>query len=499
MLLPSPASNLPVPILRPASPAFTRYIAAAKDAGCPIDQIRQFVRLGIVLQPRQLEASAAARACDREDGPTEIGYGGARGGGKSHWAVAQLTDDCLRYAGLKCLLLRKVGKANKENFGDLIRRILKKKKVAYVYTQHDGTLRFGNGSAIVLGHFQAEKDVEAYLGIEYDVIAVEEATTLSAAKYEMIQTCNRTSKPGWRPRMYSTTNPGGSGHQWYKARFIDAHRKGEQTDTYFIAATVDDNAFVNAGYKQVLDKLSGWQKKAWRFGDWDIAAGQFFTNFRAQIDGVPHHVLPAEEIELAKNWTFWCALDYGFTHFTCCYLMAKDSDGNVIAVDEHCERGWVVQRHAEAIKAMLARHGLSLAHIRTFVAGADVFSNKDGATIADSYKAFGIHLKPAMDDRISGASELLNRFGDSEADAPLPPRLFILDRCARLVECIPILQHDPHRPEDVLKVDCDDKGLGGDDPYDAFRYGVMVDYKAPTGLYTPSMAAGRMAAVPVSR
>jgi phage terminase large subunit len=476
MFLPSLPSPRPAQFHKPANPALIRYIQAAKDAGCPEDQIKRFVQLGIVLQPRQLEASAAARSCDFEDGPTEIGYGGARGGGKSHWAVAQLTDDCLRYPGLKCLLLRKVGKANKENFGDLLRRILKKKKVKYTYTQHDGTLRFGNGSSIVLGHFQAEKDVEAYLGIEYDVIAVEEATTLSASKYEMIQTCNRTSKPGWRPRMYSTTNPGGSGHQWYKARFIDAHRKGEQTDTYFIAATVDDNAFVNAGYKKVLDKLSGWQKRAWRFGDWDIAAGQFFTNFQAKIDDQPHHVLPSAGFEIARNWKVWCSLDYGFTHFTTCYLMVKDSDGNVFAVDEHCERGWVVKRHAAAIKAMLARHNIELDRLDAFVAGADVFSNKNGATIADAYKAEGIELTPAMDDRISGASEILNRFGDMEADPPLPPSLFILDRCTMLVACIPILQHDPHRPEDVLKVDTDEKGLGGDDPYDGFRYGVMVDY-----------------------
>jgi hypothetical protein len=32
--------------------------------------------------------------------------------------------------------------------------------------------------------------------------------------------------------------------------------------------------------------------------------------------------------------------------------------------------------------------------------------------------------------------------------------------------------HDPKNPEDVLKVDCDDQGEGGDDHPDAFRYGV---------------------------
>ena len=45
--------------------------------GCPRDQLLNFVRAGIILQPRQLAASAAARLCDQPDGPTAIGYGGA--------------------------------------------------------------------------------------------------------------------------------------------------------------------------------------------------------------------------------------------------------------------------------------------------------------------------------------------------------------------------------------------------------------------------------------
>jgi hypothetical protein len=44
------------------------------------------------------------------------------------------------------------------------------------------------------------------------------------------------------------------------------------------------------------------------------------------------------------------------------------------------------------------------------------------------------------------------------------------ERCARLVECLPSLQHDPNRPEDVLKVDADEDGNGGDDTADCLRY-----------------------------
>jgi hypothetical protein len=79
-------------------------------------------------------------------------------------------------------------------------------------------------------------------------------------------------------------------------------------------------------------------------------------------------------------------------------------------------------------------------------------------------------------DRVNGAAEILRRLGDptAEGHAHIGPTLFIFDACPRLADCIPALEHDPHRPEDVLKVDTDDDGLGGDDFYDAARYGVMA-------------------------
>jgi hypothetical protein len=46
----------------------------------------------------------------------------------------------------------------------------------------------------------------------------------------------------------------------------------------------------------------------------------------------------------------------------------------------------------------------------------------------------------------------------------------IHERCTRLIECLPSLQHDPNRPEDVLKVDADEDGVGGHDAADSLRY-----------------------------
>ena len=410
-------------------------------------------------------------------GPTAVGYGGARGGGKSHWLLAQMgIDDCQRIPGLKCLLLRKVGKANMENFEDLRRRLFG--KLTHDFSAYRGVLTFKNGSRIIAGHFQAEKDIDAYLGLEYDVIGIEEATTLSSRKHQDITTCCRTSKPNWRPRIYSTTNPGGIGHAWYRTKFVLPFLHKTETETRFVPARVGDNRFNNPEYTKVLANLTGWQRRAWFEGDWDIAAGQFFTTFRREV-----HVVDHFDDTRAREW--FCALDYGFTHFTVVLLGCTDADGNIHVVDEHAERLWLPQRHAEGIKAMLRRHQVSaergfrsaelktrpleLSDLRRFVAGADVFSRQsDGTTVAGQYAKLDIRLTAANTDRINGWAEILHRLGDP--DAGIAPRLFIHRRCARLLECLPSLQHDPHRPEDVLKVDADEEGVGGDDAADTLRY-----------------------------
>src|SRR4029434_1211446 len=145
------------------------YMRDTLEIGCPQDPVRTLVAAGIVLQQRQLLASAAARLCDRADGPTAVGYGGARGGGKSYWLLAQMgADDCQRVPELKCLLLRKVGKANLEHFEDLRRRLFP--HLPHEFSAYRGVLTFENGSRIIAGHFQSESDIDAYLRFEYAVI-----------------------------------------------------------------------------------------------------------------------------------------------------------------------------------------------------------------------------------------------------------------------------------------------------------------------------------------
>jgi hypothetical protein len=63
---------------------------------------------------------------------------------------------------------------------------------------------------------------------------------------------------------------------------------------------------------------------------------------------------------------------------------------------------------------------------------------------------------------------------ESRGNGETENRGFIHRRCGRLIETLPALQHDPNRPEDVLKADADEDGVGGDDAVDALRYAVAT-------------------------
>lgn len=445
--------------------ALDKYLTAAAKANCPPDQILNFRRGEYCAQPQQLQFHAAARLADAEDGPTQIGYGGARGGAKSHGLFAQLTlDDCQRAPGIKALYLRKTGTRAREQFEDLRGKVLHSTK--HDYKAHLGVVKFPNGSQLFIGHFKNESDIDNYLGFGYEAIAIEEATTLTAMKYQALRDSNRTSRADFRPRIYTSTNPGGVGHGWYKRRYIDPWQDETEVDTRFIFATIEDNVFLDEDYRRKLEENTGWRLRAYRYGDWDIAAGQFFTTWRRDV-----HVI--EPFHAPLDWTWWASMDYGFVHPTVVHLFARDGDGMTYVVDEHCQAGWLVKRQAEAIKAMFSRNDVHYGRLEKFVAGADVFARKGNSetSIAQQYEQHGLKLEPANMDRINGAAQLLDLLGD--VDAGQAPRLKVFSRCARLIECIPTMQHDPRRPEDVLKVDADEDHVGGDDAYDAARYGLM--------------------------
>lgn len=440
----------------------------AKEAGMEREQIERFIKAGYVPQPKQMEFHAAAAECNRPGGPTYVGYGGTRGQAKSHATLAQATlDDMQTHPGLKFLYLRKIKSKALESFDDLRRKVLQ-------FTEHEyknSVLRLPNGSFMVMGGFRSESEIDNYLGLEYDGIVIEDAPSLSESKHRAIIGARRTARTDWRVRVYESANPGGVGHGWYRKLFYDPWRKGTETETRFVHTLMGDNVFIDEEYEKYLEGLTGWLRRAWRDGDFEISAGMFFDNWDAERIVIEPFAQSADHHE-RRGWRFFLTMDWGYQHWCVVYLLGMDRNRTVYVIDEHAQRRWQVPQHVEAINAMLFRYGLQDWQIESFVAGADTFSvtGDSEISIADRFAQAGLPLTRANQDRVSGAAEVLHRLGSEENK----PTLYIFNRCHKLIECLPTLEHDPKRPEDVLKVDADDlDGSGGDDPYDALRYGLM--------------------------
>ena len=146
-----------------------------------------------------------------------VGFGGARGGGKS-WAVrlkAKLL--ALRYAGIRLLIVRRTYPELINNHIQILRAELL--GVAQ-YNDKDKVLRFENGSTIHFMYCARDGDLDRLQGVEYDVIFLDEATQLTEYQMKTISACLRGVND-FPKRIYYTCSPGGQGHGYIKRICID--------------------------------------------------------------------------------------------------------------------------------------------------------------------------------------------------------------------------------------------------------------------------------------
>jgi phage terminase large subunit len=359
--------------------------------------------------------------------------------------------------GLKFLFLREIQKSASEAFGDLVYKVLP-------YLQHDYSpstlkIKFPNGSVGILGGYKNEGDIDKYIGLEYDLIVIEERTTISGdrilrLKGSLRSTKNMNDGRRWIPRVYSTANPGGKGHLEFKETYIIPWREGKEESTRFIPGTYRDNPYLNKEYIDYLESLKGDLGKAWRDGDWDIFEGQAFPAWNYDL-----HVV--EPFEIPSHWVRRRGVDWGYNAPYCCLWGAFDPDtGRVIVYRETYHAGLTDRQQANQIAELTRPEEL----VRISFGDPSMWNKKTiedtSTSTADEYSRHGVPLTKADNDRLSGkrkVDRMLQLLPDGK------PGLQIFRTCSNLIRTFPALPYDDRHVEDV-DTDAEDHA------YDALRY-----------------------------
>lgn len=371
----------------------------------------------------------------------EVLFGGAAGGGKSYGQIVDALLFALRYPGSKQLILRR-------SFAELERSLIRTALALYPreifsFNSSSHTGRFKNGSAIDFGYCATETDVYQYQSAEYDCVRFDELTHFTEAQYLYLISRVRGAN-GYPKQIKSSTNPGGVGHGWVKARFVDPSPRdtpfvGKDGMTrIFIPSLLSDNAPLmtgDPGYRERLLALPEKERRALLLGDWDIFEGQYFGEFSHE-----RHVV--EPFEIPPSWRKYRALDYGLDRLAVLWI-ALAPCGRAYVYREYCESSLPISAAARAITERTPQGE----DIYATLAPPDLWSRtqETGKTKAGIFAEFGVNLTRTSNDRECGwlaVKELLCEREGREAG------IGIFKTATELIRCLPALTHDKLRPTD---------------------------------------------------
>ena len=414
----------------------------------------------------------------------EMLYGGAAGGGKTEFLLAEAITMLLMVPNSKALLLRRTFPELEQEIEPRLLARIPRSIGKYNTTKH--TLTFRNGALLRLGYLEKDSDVYRYIGAEYQMIVFDELTTMNMKSYTFLKSRVRAAgevlatmkKLGLKPCMKATSNPGGRSHGEVKRMFVDPAPPetiitDEETGQtrIFIPAKLGDNPHLDTDYAKRLASLPTHLRRALLDGDWAVLEGVRFAAWRPEM-----HTIKACSPEEFYGYPRVVAVDYGFAaHFAALWI-AKMPDGDLVVYRELYEKNLTAKQQAQLILdsempgERTPSRPLGLVMDRAMwnrgeASGTEHLGDPEAPPIgspAHHYQTvIGQRPTKAMNARITGWA-LIDEHMVIQEDGR--SRLHIMETCRDTIRTVPELPRDKNNPEDV-----DTKAE--DHLADALRYG----------------------------
>ena len=409
------------------------------------------------------------------DGHRHVGYGGARGGGKS-WAVRTKAKILAAvYAGIKVLIVRRT---YRELYNNHINPLRKELHGLAKFNKSEKVFTFPNGSTINFGYCDCDGDLGQYQGAEYDVIFLDEATQLQEAWIKEINACVRGVN-SFPKRTYYTCNPGGASHGYIKRLFIDRRfEEAEKPEDYsFTQALVQDNRALMESQPEYIAQLEALPPKlreAWLYGKWDVYEGQFFEDFRAEPDAVKchdagitvedareqgrwTHVIKPFDLNSGerRGWNIMRSYDFGYGKPFSLGYWAVDYDGVLYRILEiyGCTKEpnegvkWSPDEQFRRFREFENEHPwLKGRKIVDSVADPAIWDASRGERIAETAERYGIYFSPGDNARIPGWMQVHYRL---QFDDNGYARMYVFEGCNAFTRTIPLMMYSQTKPEDL--------------------------------------------------
>jgi hypothetical protein len=396
---------------------------------------------------------------------TELLFGGARGGGKSDFLLGDFCASANQRAAWRGVIFRQSYPELEEIIGRS-QTLVPQCWPGSEWFKQEKTWHLPTGATLRMRNLETAEDAAKYQGHSYSWIGWDELCAWPDDRaYLMLTACLRSAEDVKHKRIRASANPGGPGHAWVKARFIDPAPHGYEPITdpqtgvvrVFIPSRVTDNVILLRRDPGYVDRLRGVGSpelvRAWLDGDWSAVVGSYFPEFG------PQHIIRPFRVPAA--WLRFRAMDWGSARPFCVQWFAV-SDGTVPGIPTGAlvlYREWYgasgpnigLRLTAEQVANGIKEREIGDERIAYAVADPAMFAADGGPSIAERMGARGIHFRPADNTRVRG----LGAGGGWDAVRQRligedgMPMLYVFATAVALIRTLPAMQHDDARPEDL--------------------------------------------------